>query len=146
MRTAVRAIIIENGNILVMHRKKYGSQYYTLVGGRVNNGETLEQALVREVKEETGMTVTAAQLAFHEEHPEPYNEQYIYICNVAPHADIAIQEGSDEHEMNHYDMNTHHPLWVTPRGFANLPFRTPTLHEAIIKAFKKGFPKKPIKL
>lgn len=146
MRKAVRAVIIEDNKILVMHRNKFGSQYYTLVGGRVNDDESLEQALVREVKEETGLTVTAARLLYVEKHPEPYNEQYIYLCNVAPHDSVAIQEGSEEGIMNSYDMNTHAPLWVGPGAFANLPFRTPQRHEALMKAFKKGFPKEPVEL
>ena len=146
MRKAARAIIIENGNLLVMHRNKYGSQYYTLVGGRINDHETPEQGLVREIREETGLTVTAARLVYIEEHASPYNEQYIYLCDVAPHADVAIQEYSEEGMMNKYDMNTHQPHWVSARAFGNLPFRTPQLQEAIITAFKKGFPKDPVKL
>ena len=146
MRKAVRAIIIEDNKVLVMHRNKYGSQYYTLVGGQVHENESLEQALVREVQEETGLTVTAARLVYSESHPQPYNEQYIYLCNVGPHSDVAIQEGSEEGEMNQYDMNTHKPFWVGPQAFANLPFRTPQLQEAIVKAFKKGFPKEPVQL
>lgn len=129
-----------------MHRNKFGSQYYTLVGGQVKDSENLEQALVREVQEETGLKVIAARLVYYEEHPEPYNEQYIYLCNVAPHADVAIQEESEEGVMNQYDMNTHQPFWVGPQAFANIAFRTPQLQEAILKAFKKGFPKEAVKL
>lgn len=146
MRKAVRAIIIENGKILVMHRNKYGSQYYTLVGGRINDGETPEHALVREVKEETGMTVTGATLLYVEDHPEPYNEQSIYYCTVAPHDDVAIQSDSEEGYMNRFDMNTHMPLWVTPKSFEGLQFRTPQLHKALVQAFKKGFPKEVTRL
>ena len=75
MSKAARAIVVQDGKILVMHRNKYGSEYFTLVGGRVNEGESLEQALVREVREETGLSVTGVRLVFIEEHPAPYNEQ-----------------------------------------------------------------------
>jgi len=143
---AARAIIIENGKILVMYRNKYGSQYYTLVGGRINDGETPEQGLVREVREETGLQVTAVRLVYIEEHKAPSSEQYIYLCDVAPHAEVAIQSDSEEGHMNQYDLNTHHPEWVSTKSFDHLHFRTPQLHAAIIKAFKKGFPKDVIRL
>lgn len=146
MRQAARAIIIENNRILVMHRNKQGSQYFTLVGGRVNEGETVEQALVREIKEETGLSITDFKLVYTEKHPEPYNEQFIYLCQVAPHAEVALDEASEEAFMNKIDINVHRPLWVDKKAFATLPFRTPQLQEAIIKALKKGFPKQPVVL
>lgn len=146
MRHAVRAILIEDGKILVMHRDKYGDKYFTLVGGRVNDGESLEQALVREVHEETGLQVTAARPVYIEEHPSPYNEQTIFLCNVAPHGDIAIQEASEEGVMNQYGLNTHQPYWVALKSFAHIPFRTPQLQTAIAKALKKGFPKQAEKI
>lgn len=146
MRKAARAIIIENDRILVMHRNKYGSQYFTLVGGRLNDNETPEQALVREVYEETGIRVRAGRPVFIEEHAAPHNVQYIYLCEVEAHGDAAIQETSEEGEMNKYGANTHQPSWVSKGAFANLPFRTPQLQEAIVKAFKKGFPKEPVTL
>lgn len=146
MAKAARAIIIENGKILLMHRDKYGSQYYTLVGGRMNDGETLEQSLVREIKEETGLTVIRARLVFTEAHPAPYNEQYIYLCEVGPHDDIAIHDSTEEGEMNKLGMNIHRPTWCNLRAFENLSFRTPQLQAAILKAFKEGFPSEPKKL
>ena len=146
MRRAVRAIIFKGNKILVMHRNKYGSEYFTLVGGRVDNGETDEQALVREVKEETGLDVIKARLVFIEEHPAPYNEQYIFLCEVAPHESIAIQETSEEGFMNRIDLNVHTPMWADGSAFANLAFRTPQLHAAILKALRSEFPKEPVKL
>ena len=146
MGTAARAIIIENDKMLVMYRNKYGSQYYTLVGGRVNDGESVEQALVREIKEETGLEITSARLVFFEDHPEPYNQQYTYLCEVAPHDQAAVQETSEEGFMNRLGANMHEPQWVALKGFSHLPFRTPQLQEAIVHALKKGFPKEPVKL
>jgi ADP-ribose pyrophosphatase YjhB (NUDIX family) len=146
MGKAARAIIIENGQLLVMHRNKYGSQYYTLVGGKLNEGESAEDGVVREVREETGLEVVRGRLVFYEQHPEPYNEQFIYLCEVAPHADVAIQSYAEEAMMNRLDANTHRPLWISAKAFENLPFRTPPLHDAIKHALKKGFPAQPVKL
>lgn len=146
MARAARAIIIENGKILVMHRNKEGSQYYTLVGGRALDNETIEQALVREVKEETGLDVTGARLVFTEQHAAPYNEQYIFLCDAAPHQSIAIQDASEEALLNKIDINVHTPLWAEVRAFPRLPFRTPQLQSAINQALVNGFPKEPVKL
>lgn len=146
MAQAARAIIIYNNHILVMHRKKYGAEYYTLVGGRANNSETLEQALVREVREETGLEVTSSRLVYVEKHPHPYNEQYTFLCEVADATAVALQDSSEEAAMNRLDMNIHTPVWAPLKAFAYLQFRTPQLHEAIVHALKKGFPKAPVEL
>lgn len=146
MGKAVRAIITKNDQLLVMHRDKHGSQYYTLVGGRVQQGETAEEALKREVKEETGLDVTSARLVFTEEYDEPYNSQAIYLCEVAPFDKVAIGEASEEGFMNRMGINIHTPAWVYTNSLAKLHFRTPALHQALIKAFKDGFPKEPVKL
>lgn len=146
MAKAARAIIIENGNILVMQRNKQGSQYFTLVGGRVDDNETIEQGLVREVQEETGLQVVAAQLVFYEGHPEPYNEQYIYLCQVAPHDEVKIQKTSEEAMMNKLGFNTHAPYWISVKAFDNLAFRTPQLQQAIVLGIAKGFPSQAIQI
>jgi len=146
MAKAARAIIIEDGKLLVMFRNKEGSKYYTLVGGRVGDDESLEKAVTREVKEETGLDVTNGRLVYIEEHAAPYNEQYIYVCEIAPHAGINLQEYSEEAMLNRLNTNIHEPQWVQKEAFGRLPFRTPQLQEAIVKALKKGFPKEPVKL
>ena len=52
----VCAIIISNGKILAIHHDTQ-MPYYSLPGGRVMMGETAEQAVVREVQEELGITL-----------------------------------------------------------------------------------------
>ena len=50
----VCAMIISDGKILAMHDER--SPYYYLPGGRVAIGETAENAVIREMQEELGIT------------------------------------------------------------------------------------------
>ena len=132
-----------------MRRLKGGNLYYTLIGGQLKDDETLEQGLIREVKEETGLDVADHRLVFTEMHPEPYNEQYIYLCTLAPHGPtLKISEYSDESALASHSMNSnvHTPMWVDVGTFKHLALRTPQLHEALQLALKKGFPKNTINL
>ncbi len=53
---AVSMIVINEENRKILLIKQYGKDYFRLVAGYVNRGETLEHAAARELKEETGMT------------------------------------------------------------------------------------------
>lgn len=54
-RPSVRGIIIKDGKVAMMHSLKY--DYYKLPGGGIEEGESYEDTLVREVKEESGLVV-----------------------------------------------------------------------------------------
>ncbi len=66
---AVSAAIIRDGHVLVAMRAKPGSArgLFTLPGGVVEAGETLLEAVVREVAEETGIAIEPVALAGHRE-------------------------------------------------------------------------------
>jgi len=51
-------VIIRNSQLLLMHRRKHGKNYYILPGGTMEPGETQEDTCIREAKEETGLSVT----------------------------------------------------------------------------------------
>ncbi len=65
---AVSAAIVREGRVLIVRRRAApGNGIYTLPGGVVETGETLTQALIREVREETGLAVEPVALAGHRE-------------------------------------------------------------------------------
>lgn len=62
------AAIIRGDRVLVVRRARPpGNDVFTLPGGVVEAGETLRQAVVREVIEETGLSIEPVALAGHRE-------------------------------------------------------------------------------
>ena len=60
---AVSAAVFREDRVLIVRRARPPAHgLYTLPGGGVELGETLEQAVVREVREETGLVITPLAL------------------------------------------------------------------------------------
>jgi ADP-ribose pyrophosphatase YjhB (NUDIX family) len=60
---AVSAAIFRDGQVLIVRRGRPPAHgLYTLPGGGVELGETLEQAVIREVREETGLAIAPLAL------------------------------------------------------------------------------------
>ncbi len=65
---AVSAAIFRNGRVLIVRRARPPAHgVYTLPGGGVELGETLERAVKREVREETGLEIEPIELAGYRE-------------------------------------------------------------------------------
>jgi 8-oxo-dGTP diphosphatase len=66
---AVSAAIVRDGHVLVVQRARAPAKdLFTLPGGVVECGETLIEAVTREVHEETGLAIEPVALAGHREH------------------------------------------------------------------------------
>lgn len=142
MRKAVRAIVVKDNKLLTMHRNKFGQEYFTLIGGKIDVGETQEQALHREIKEETGLTVREPKLVLIEEAGDPFGTQYIYHCKYV-HGEVALNPKSIEAEIHAMGQNLYVPKWIDIKELPKLPFRSETLKETLLHFLKNGFPDKP---
>lgn len=142
MRQAARAIIVHDNCILVIHRNKYGQEYYTLPGGGIDAGETPEQAIIRELEEETGVTVTLGPLVFTEEPGQPYGRQYIFLCTYLA-GKPALHPNSEEAILNLKGQNTYEPMWLPLSSLTKVRFMSPQLCHAILNGIANGFPDAP---
>ena len=80
-KCSVRAVIIRNGQVAMQQSK---SGMYKILGGVVEEGETHEETLAREVEEEGGLIVkrdTIRPLGYIEERRrDVFDSDKIYIC------------------------------------------------------------------
>jgi len=87
IRTAVKALIVRDGRLLLNHCRNAAGEYFALPGGGQQVGETLDAALVRECREEIGVTVEVGPLRFVRDHI------------VAHHADSYVTEAPHQLEL-----------------------------------------------
>lgn len=70
MHVRVTGVVIEDDRILVLDQDTGSGRAWSLPGGKVEDGETLAEALVREMREETGLQVEPGRL--------------LYVCDHLP--------------------------------------------------------------
>ncbi|MFC4651405.1 NUDIX hydrolase [Lactococcus nasutitermitis] len=106
---AFSVITDENDKILLVKRRDV--PLWDLPGGRVEVGETAEQAAIREVYEETGFTVTLIGTAGDYYNPERDDIQYIFRAEIV--AGKAISSGPETAAIRFFSKN-HLPFLTIP--------------------------------
>jgi len=144
MRIASRLIMVRNNQLLVMHRNKFGSEYYALIGGGVDAGEDPMHALSREVREETGLMIANPKLVYIEEAGKPYGTQYIFTADYVS-GEPVLSPDSDEAKIHSMGSNLYKPVWLDIEKLPNIPFLSTELKNMLIRDLKNGFPEQPIK-
>jgi 8-oxo-dGTP diphosphatase len=90
----VHGVITHAGKVLVLKRAPsmiYKPGHWDLPGGHLALGETFEQCLIREVREETSLTITpGALLGLNQAIDGPY-VQLIFACTADPQSPIKLQ-------------------------------------------------------
>lgn len=143
MRQTARAIIVNDGKLLVNKRNKFGHVYYILIGGGVDVGETLEDAMYREVKEESGVKVTNPRLVFTENAGFMYGKQHVFLCEYVS-GEPALDPSSAEAKISAMGFNTYEPVWLPLTEVATVPYRSNRLRRAILDGVQHGFPTEPV--
>jgi ADP-ribose pyrophosphatase YjhB (NUDIX family) len=110
---AVSAAIFRDGKVLLVRRARSPAKgFYSLPGGRVEFGESLHQALTREVAEETGLDIEIVALAgWREVLPAVAGAGHYLIMSFA--ARWVAREPALNEELDDY-------RWVAPDALAGL--------------------------
>lgn len=82
-RVGVGVIIINNeGAVLIGKRKSSHAPFYSIPGGHLEMGETFEQAAIREIKEETNLTIINPKVICVTNNLETYSLEGVHYISV----------------------------------------------------------------
>ncbi|MFH0922041.1 MAG: NUDIX hydrolase [Fibrobacterota bacterium] len=130
LRVRAAAVVVQEGAILLVRHRKDDQEYFLLPGGGVEPGETPEQALIRELAEETGLRAQPGRLLFETESISPDRtrriQQQVFLCE----ADGCLMPGED-HRLAGAE-------FVGKSRFANLTFY-PNIKYEILQAWDRDF-------
>ena len=134
IRVGVYAVIIEDNKILLT-RQWDG---YSLIGGGVERGETIEESIVREVREETGLTITPDKIihqatTFFKRNAEAQANQSIQLHFTHSRLHGQINNDSTTDSEKTYTNST--PEWVDLSDIDNINFRHSVDLKTILQAY-----------
>lgn len=104
VRRAGRGLIVRDGKILLSYEKN--TNVYMSPGGGLENGETLEECCVRELREETGYEIRALKpfVIVNEYCFETLYESNYFICEIMGKCDNSLTDIEVEHGLM--------PVWM----------------------------------
>ena len=108
-RTRATAVVIKGDQTLLIHRRNE-DEYYVFPGGGVEEGETPEQAVLRELKEETSIEVKLIRLLEHELYDDG-GENYSYLCEYIS-GEPRLAEDSPEKLKMEKGLQYYDPVWM----------------------------------
>ena len=135
-RVRVAAVIIRNNALLLAEHYKNKQSYYLLPGGGVNQGESLHDALVRELWEETRLEIRAGRLLFLIESIAPDASRHVIQLAFAATIDATAEPSPGE------DPRVISTSFFDAEKLPALPM-FPPLQSTLYNGVRHGFPDIP---
>jgi 8-oxo-dGTP diphosphatase len=132
LRVRVAAVLVLDGQMVLVRHRKDDRAYHLLPGGGVEAGETLQQALTREVVEETGLSIEVSRPLFISETIDPRGGRH--LLNVTFLGSVVggrITSQPLDPRVEAVDL-------VSPADLATLDLRPP-IATALTEAYADGF-------
>jgi len=144
IRSSAKALIVRNDKLLVTQCiTEAGTVYYDLPGGAQNQYETMEEALVREVAEETGYQIKVTRFAgiaeeisdnpvIRERYPD-YSHRILHIF----HAELEVLEQTAQVELDPDQIGYG---WIPIKDLDSVHLYTEALNGRMTELLKKDIP------
>jgi len=145
MRTRAGVVLIEDNKVALIERHRAGLDYFVFPGGGVDQGESPEQAAIREAMEELGIEVSIKQKIAEIHFGRTSKHVYFLVERVSGEFGSGTGEEFTDSDPDHPEEGIYIPIWmlleelprhknIYPAGLTNLA----------IKSLTEGWPKEPV--
>ncbi len=130
MSVRVAAVVVRDGRVLLARHQKRGESYWVLPGGAVEPGETVAEALVRELREEAGLEIEVGELLFVNDGYRPEAEMLaVYFA--------ATTKGESPEARRSGEKVLREVRWFAPEELADLEVR-PRIKDELLGYLRTG--------
>ena len=142
-RVRVAGIIKMNGGYAFMHRKnvkkrKDIQEYYTFPGGGLEDNETLEEGVIREIKEEFGITVKVIRKLYEIYFKKLNQKEIFFLCKYVE-GEFGTGDGPEfSNNPKYIDSGEYLPEIVKEEDIESLLLLPPEIKEKFVEDLKKG--------
>jgi 8-oxo-dGTP diphosphatase len=133
-------LLLQDDKIALIERHRQGFHYFTFPGGHVEEGETPEQAAVRETLDELGLEVVIKKLVARMGWQGKW--QYYYLAEVTGGV---FGSGRGEEILNTLPgRGTYRPMWMPLTELLDQPVKPRQMAEMVIRFSTEGWPEEPV--
>jgi 8-oxo-dGTP pyrophosphatase MutT (NUDIX family) len=136
MRSRAGIILIEDDKLALMERHRQGRHYFSFPGGGVDEGETDEQAAIREAWEELGIRVEVLQKAAEVMRENKRRQVYFLVKQTSGEFGTGTGEEYDEPNPEY---GTYHPMWMPMDEVLHQNVVPHELAEMVVRSHKEGW-------
>jgi 8-oxo-dGTP pyrophosphatase MutT (NUDIX family) len=131
------AIIIDNQLIALIERFREGNHYFVFPGGGIEEGESLEDAVVREALEETGLEVVVDHLIAEVHYQD--EKQFYYLVKIVG-GEFGSGKGKEMLGLAPPEFGSYRSVWKNISELSMLNGWPRPLFEMISKIPDEGIP------
>ena len=139
----VAGIVQMNDGFVLMHRKnvirnKDYQEYYTFPGGHLEEGETLEEGVIREIKEEFGIHVKVVKKLYELEKSKVKMKEYFFLCEYVD-GEFGTGDGEEfSNNPDYKDFGEYIPEIQTKEEISKLTLLPLEIKEKFVQDLQEG--------
>ncbi len=144
MRTRAGIVLVEDGKVALIERHRAGLDYFVFPGGGMDDGETPEQAAIREAMEELGVEVAIRQTVAII-HFDQSTQVYYLVERVSGEFGTGSGEEYTDADPDDPQEGIYVPVWMPIDDLPNQPKVFPAdLAKLVLKSRTQGWALEPI--
>lgn len=134
------SLVIEDGQLLLIGRKKLGKEYFSTPGGGVEQGESPADTAVRETWEETNIKVKAHNMLY-QINLKNHSKQYFFLCEYL--SGEPARGNGEEHLRHVKGVNEYHPQWLSLAELTSNTIYPLEVRDWLVQDMKTSLPSSP---
>ena len=145
MRIRAGIVLVQNNKVALIERHRAGLDYFVFPGGGVDDGETPEQAAVREAMEELGIQVAIKRKVAEVRFGHTSRQIYFLVEHVSGEFGTGTGEEFTDSDPESPEEGIYIPIWMPIEELPNHKRVFPAdVTKLVLKSVHEGWPVEPI--